>query len=407
MARNRRSLELCSRSSTPWAIGGKRPAACLDGAGRAGRPFAYRSNTQRLSSEGAACSQAVWAPTNRSFATREDRTYPIKMGKPTLFIGSSVEGKAVAEAIQLNLEYDITSTVWHQGVFGLSNNTLQSLVSAVKNFDFAILVLTPDDLLTKRGQSFSVPRDNLLFELGLFMGYLGPERTFVIHPRDQHMNLPTDLAGVAVATYVMQPTQALQGALGPACTRVKTAIAAAPPRSRLEGNSSSATVYSELRELRTMVSTLVDAVGVRPSMGGRVQVEGGLASIVGVWRETETGSVLYCRAVNGEICTVYCYGRNDRAIGEYFGWRLVGGEFFGRFRWLNNEFDGYVWLRNVSHDRLEGGWWYSSSVVVQPGVEFDPERLKHARGMQRSTWSRAENAVQPQWVEDHFNSYRT
>jgi Predicted nucleotide-binding protein containing TIR-like domain len=331
--------------------------------------------------------------------------YPKKMVKPSLFIGSSVEGKGVAEAIQVNLEYDVTSTIWHQGVFGLSSNTLQSLVRAVKDFDFAVLVLTPDDMTTKRGQSFSVPRDNLLFELGLFMGYLGPERTFAVHPRDQGIHLPTDLAGVATATYEKAEMQTLQSALGPVCTKIKTAIAGAPPRPRLEGDTPSSTVYSELRELRSMVTTLVESIGSRPSIEGWVQGDVVSAFLAGTWRNVETDSVLYCRPVNGEIRTVYCYGGNNSATGEYFSWRLAGGELFGKFRWFSHNIDGYVWMRKTNPNLLEGGWWFSESIDSESGV--DPERLKKSRGMQRSTWKRLENVPYPQWAEDYLSSPRT
>jgi predicted nucleotide-binding protein len=101
--------------------------------------------------------------------------------KPTMFIGSSVEGKRIAETIQLALEYEVHSTVWHQGVFGLSGGTLESLVAAIDDYDFATLVLTADDLLEKRDVTGRCPRDNVLFELGLFMGALGRDRTFIVH----------------------------------------------------------------------------------------------------------------------------------------------------------------------------------------------------------------------------------
>jgi predicted nucleotide-binding protein len=102
--------------------------------------------------------------------------------KPTMFIGSSVEGKRVAEQIQESLEYEVESTVWHQGVFGLSGGTLETLVDALDDYDFATLVLTADDLIEKRDLTGRAPRDNVLFELGLFMGALGRRRTFIVAP---------------------------------------------------------------------------------------------------------------------------------------------------------------------------------------------------------------------------------
>lgn len=155
------------------------------------------------------------------------------MTKPRMFIGSSVEGKEIAEMIQLSLEYDVETTIWHQGVFGLSQGTLEALVLAANDFDFAALVLTPDDLKTKRGSAVDSPRDNVIFELGLFMGALGRDRTFVIYNRDVDLDLPTDLAGVTPATFANRTDKNLQAAVGPVCTKIKSAISAcgfAPPK---------------------------------------------------------------------------------------------------------------------------------------------------------------------------------
>lgn len=144
--------------------------------------------------------------------------------KPRMFIGSSVEGKDIAEHIQLGLEYDVETTIWHQGIFGLSDGSLESLVRAAKDFDFAALVLTPDDLVMKRGTEKGCPRDNVVFELGLFMGALGRERTFIVYNRDKQLDLPTDLAGVTPATFADRSDNNLQAALGPVCTKIKRAI---------------------------------------------------------------------------------------------------------------------------------------------------------------------------------------
>jgi predicted nucleotide-binding protein/fido (protein-threonine AMPylation protein) len=145
--------------------------------------------------------------------------------KPRLFIGSSTEGLAIAEALQLGLEYDAEVTLWSQGVFGLSTLTLEALIERAKDSDFAVLVLTADDMLTKRGDAKPVARDNVLFELGLFIGIAGRFRTFVVHPRGQDMHMPTDLSGLAVATYDPNRSDGnLRAAVGAACTQIKLAV---------------------------------------------------------------------------------------------------------------------------------------------------------------------------------------
>src|SRR5262249_39111506 len=90
--------------------------------------------------------------------------------RPRAFIGSSREGLPIAEAIQQNLDYSCEATIWYQGVFGLGGGTLESLVDRLESFDFAILVLTPDDVTVSREQTQQSPRDNVLLELGMFLG---------------------------------------------------------------------------------------------------------------------------------------------------------------------------------------------------------------------------------------------
>ena len=74
-------------------------------------------------------------------------------------------------------------------MFGLSSGTLETLVSESKSYQFAILVLTPDDVVVKRGETTMAARDNVLFELGLFMGKLGREHTFIVCSRGRSASI--------------------------------------------------------------------------------------------------------------------------------------------------------------------------------------------------------------------------
>ena len=59
------------------------------------------------------------------------------------------------------------------------------------------------------------------------MGALGREKTYIVYCRDEKLDLPTDLAGVTAATFAKHSDGNLVAALGPVCTRIKTAIRAA------------------------------------------------------------------------------------------------------------------------------------------------------------------------------------
>lgn len=147
------------------------------------------------------------------------------MQKPSVFVGSSTEGLDVAYAVRDQLVRDAEVTLWNEGIFELGLSFLESLVNALDRFDFAILVLTPDELLVSRDDSLLAPRDNLIFELGLFMGRLGRARTFIVCANDARLKLPSDLAGISAARYDAARTdQNLMAAVGTACSSIRKTI---------------------------------------------------------------------------------------------------------------------------------------------------------------------------------------
>jgi len=145
--------------------------------------------------------------------------------KPSVFVGSSSEGLEVARAVEFQLQSDAEITIWNEGFFDLGHGYLETLVNSLERFDFAILILTADDLVTSREVTKQAPRDNVMFELGLFMGRLGRSRVFVVNDKAEGVKLPSDLAGVTLASYSGDRTDGnLIAAVSPACTRIRQAI---------------------------------------------------------------------------------------------------------------------------------------------------------------------------------------
>jgi tetratricopeptide (TPR) repeat protein len=145
--------------------------------------------------------------------------------KPRLFIGSSVEGLNVAYAIQQNLQHQAEITVWDQSVFELSKTTIESLVQILEKSDFGIFVFSPDDEAIMRGNENKVVRDNVIFELGLYIGKLGRERSFFIIPEKTEFHLPTDLLGITAGRYEIGRSDGnFQSATGVFCQSVRDAI---------------------------------------------------------------------------------------------------------------------------------------------------------------------------------------
>jgi DNA-binding GntR family transcriptional regulator len=145
------------------------------------------------------------------------------MARPTIFIGSTKEGLELAEALQQDLEHAFEVQLWTQDVFKPSHSTLEDLVGLSSKVDCAALILTSDDVRRSRGRQSSVPRDNLIFELGLFMGALDRDRVFAIVPRKDRPVLPSDLFGITVIEYTEPQGFGWPAALGPAATRIKNA----------------------------------------------------------------------------------------------------------------------------------------------------------------------------------------
>jgi predicted nucleotide-binding protein len=77
------------------------------------------------------------------------------------------------------------------------------------------------DLTTSRDEHKPSPRDNVLLELGLFLGRLGRQQTFIVYDRSANLKLPSDLAGVTLADFEMHSSGNAQASVGAACTKIE------------------------------------------------------------------------------------------------------------------------------------------------------------------------------------------
>ena len=147
------------------------------------------------------------------------------MRKPRLFIASSVESLAIAEAVNVNLDHAFEVTLWKNGTFKLSSSTIDDLVEKSSSVDFALFIFAPDDISMIRSRNEHVVRDNVIFEMGLFVGAIGKSRSFILKPRDVEMHLPTDLLGVTPADYDANRSDGdLVSATNRACSLIKSEV---------------------------------------------------------------------------------------------------------------------------------------------------------------------------------------
>ncbi|MBF8293921.1 MAG: hypothetical protein HW389_466 [Bacteroidetes bacterium] len=159
---------------------------------------------------------------DRDMTEEDERLIPTNIERPTMFIGSSAEGLVVARAVKAHLESDIEVDIWDEGVFQLNQSSLDSLLHAASLYDFAVLVLTPDDLLKSRGKRYKAARDNVVFEHGLFLGRLGPRRAFIMC--EESVKVLSDFAGITISRFTKPVKGNLRDAVANACDQIRKSI---------------------------------------------------------------------------------------------------------------------------------------------------------------------------------------
>jgi CRP/FNR family cyclic AMP-dependent transcriptional regulator len=147
--------------------------------------------------------------------------------KVRVFVISSAESLPIAREIQSAFEHDNFQTVlWTDGVFKVSSYAIQSLEDQVDVSDFAIAIAQPEDITTSRGAQWPTARDNVIFELGLFMGRLGRKRAILMESRDDKVKLPSDMAGLTTIGYRYQAGADAASSMAPACHALRKHILA-------------------------------------------------------------------------------------------------------------------------------------------------------------------------------------
>jgi hypothetical protein len=154
--------------------------------------------------------------------------------KPRIFLGSSGQQEKLLHALTRGLQ-DIADVDPWTSVFNPGVSTLDRLVELTREVDFAAFVFAQDDWTTKGASPEAAsgqdsPRDNVVFEAGLFGGALGIRRTLILHANGA--KLPTDLLGLTSIRYDPDTTPAIVRQIN---QKLRKAIDAEGRISRLEG----------------------------------------------------------------------------------------------------------------------------------------------------------------------------
>jgi predicted nucleotide-binding protein len=121
--------------------------------------------------------------------------------KIKLFIGSSTESLYIAKELTALLDDEFDITVWDTA-FRDGDYILETLYKELFITDFGLFIIAPDDKLFARGAKSYSTRDNVIFELGMFVGALGAKKAYFViadinkNGKELKIRIPNDLDGI-------------------------------------------------------------------------------------------------------------------------------------------------------------------------------------------------------------------
>lgn len=134
----------------------------------------------------------------------------LQVVKSKIFIGSSMSGFKYAAAVKkiIDENQNYTGVVW-KDVFGDDNKTtIEKLEETIEKYKYSIFVFSPDDEIkpAKADSKQKIPRDNVIFEYGFFMGRGGRPNTFLMMPHNSSqeplVHILTDISGLNYKSYI-------------------------------------------------------------------------------------------------------------------------------------------------------------------------------------------------------------
>lgn len=264
------------------------------------------------------------------------------MEKPRIFLGSSGKQAKLLQAMTRGLE-DVAQVEPWTTSFNPGTTTLERLLELTREVDFAAFVFARDDWTASsprpsepRGSGQDSPRDNVVFEAGLFGGVLGMRRTFIVHAAGS--KLPSDLLGLTCVRYG-EVTAAEMKMIN---QKLRTAMENEGRAARIEG----LWWQLSLTERSSLEPSAVSLLQVSRARDGALEVAGR------AWQEGGALSARYWSEAARE--------RRDPS-GVFYYWR---GE---RPRDPNTpQLDGTGEIRLESADRAAGHWTTHSA--TQPHV---------------------------------------
>lgn len=156
--------------------------------------------------------RALWPEFRREYRKcawlqHESKNQMLKPKKPKMFIGSSTQALPLVEHVKRAMKSTVACVPWNTAKeFSNrgSGTTIEALCETVEEYDFAMFLFTPDDDIRDRdGNELKCPRDNVVFEYGLFLSALGPQRVLAMMQVNETLKTPSDLLGVNMPRFTV------------------------------------------------------------------------------------------------------------------------------------------------------------------------------------------------------------
>lgn len=150
---------------------------------------------------------------------------------PHMFLACASESLTVAKSIQAYFKgKEVVVEVWTDNIFKPSKGTMESLEEKLFSVDFSVAIFSADDKIESRGKEKLAPRDNTVFELGLFAGAIGRERSFFAVPKGVDIKIPSDLAGITSLRFGLPKEEGAEPDVADACAQIEERILKLRPR---------------------------------------------------------------------------------------------------------------------------------------------------------------------------------
>jgi hypothetical protein len=148
------------------------------------------------------------------------------------------------------------------------------------------------------------------------------------------------------------------------------------------------------RQLSASVGTLGRPFCLVPDPVAESRVTDALEWMEGAWFSGESNSWAYVGPRDaGRRRFVYCYGGDNKYVGEYENLEWDGRDVIGTFAWVAAPISGRVRLTpSARHDRMKGGWWYAEDLPSSGPPTYG------SGGMIPSSWTKKKGKAYPKWA---------